>query len=418
MRRLLFALLFATSAFAATKPDLSGRVVDESGKPVANAWVAIYSGGPREGVSPFCPTCYADCRKHTRAAKSGAYHIDDLDPSLLFRVLVFADGYEPVLTPKIDPKQPLEVKLKKRDPADAAREARGRVLDAAGKPVVGAIVTPQAVHDDRITAFGEWADTMSATNERGEFGLRLDKPTMKLDAKIEARGFAPKIERLLVPGEAPRDIKLARGATVTGVVMRDGKPLRDSIVAVSQVDRRSQNFLGPQEVATDRNGRFVIPSLAADTYVVFGTMSSFAPAAVVAKKIDVAGEDATIDAGTLTANEGHRIAGRLVVPDGFTIPPKTRVTLGRMEAFDAQMADVRDDGTFEFRGVPNERVSVSAMVRGLVMGAETTNYDARYRRPIFIADRDIEGFEIRMVPDPRRGGGEGSPGAAPTPAHR
>jgi hypothetical protein len=46
---LLVALLATLSLSAQEKPDLTGRVVDQQGAPIADASVFIYTAGPRVG---------------------------------------------------------------------------------------------------------------------------------------------------------------------------------------------------------------------------------------------------------------------------------------------------------------------------------------------------------------------------------
>src|SRR5688572_3149802 len=85
------------------RPDLTGVVKDQEGKPLREASVFIYTAGPKEGVGILCPSCYADCRKRTRTDSEGRFKIESLDPALLFRVLVVAKGHRPEFVGKVDP---------------------------------------------------------------------------------------------------------------------------------------------------------------------------------------------------------------------------------------------------------------------------------------------------------------------------
>src|SRR5678816_1457699 len=95
------------------RADLAGTVKDNDGKPISQASVFIYTAGPKEGTGILCPSCYADCRKHTTTDSNGRFKIESLDPMLLFRILVVAKGKEPKFVPKVDPAtKPLDVALK------------------------------------------------------------------------------------------------------------------------------------------------------------------------------------------------------------------------------------------------------------------------------------------------------------------
>jgi hypothetical protein len=106
-------LILLTSLSAGSAPGrLAGQVLDEHGAPLFGAVVDLYTAKPRVGLAVTCPSCYRDCAKSARSDDQGRFSIGDLDPELLFHVLVMAPGRRAVLTKLIDPAQAeLEVKL-------------------------------------------------------------------------------------------------------------------------------------------------------------------------------------------------------------------------------------------------------------------------------------------------------------------
>ena len=97
-------------------PDLTGRVVTADAKPVAGAHVLIDSAAVRQGTSPLCPSCYADCRKSAVSDQDGRFRIASVDSELFFNVLVVADGYRSTIVKKTDPaKGPIDVVLSPLD---------------------------------------------------------------------------------------------------------------------------------------------------------------------------------------------------------------------------------------------------------------------------------------------------------------
>src|SRR5262245_50128972 len=88
-------LLAMTLATDHERTDLSGRVLESSGEPVRDARVFIYTAGARVGVNPFCPSCYADCSKSATTGDDGGFLIRSLDSSLIFRVLIVGEGFDP-----------------------------------------------------------------------------------------------------------------------------------------------------------------------------------------------------------------------------------------------------------------------------------------------------------------------------------
>src|SRR4051794_25945955 len=103
------ALMIATAGLfmGAAEPgvDLAGTVTDAGGRPLPGATVYVYTAGPRQGTSSFCPSCYVDCGKRQVTDARGRFRIPSLDRSLLFRILTVREGYEPAFTPKVDPLQ-------------------------------------------------------------------------------------------------------------------------------------------------------------------------------------------------------------------------------------------------------------------------------------------------------------------------
>ena len=94
-------------AAAPDRPDLEGRVITKGGEPVSGAHVLISTAAVRQGTSPLCPSCYADCRKRADTDKDGRFRIASLDPELVFNVLVVADGFRPKTALRVDHSPPV-----------------------------------------------------------------------------------------------------------------------------------------------------------------------------------------------------------------------------------------------------------------------------------------------------------------------
>src|SRR5688572_23590844 len=132
---LFMTLLFTHAADNLVRPNLVGVVRGQSAQPLRDATVFIYTAGPKEGAATVCPSCYADCRKRARTDAEGRFTIEELDPSLLFRVLVVAKGHQPEFVNRIDPaEKPIEVTLKPNSGGETPDKCvRGIVLDQDDK---------------------------------------------------------------------------------------------------------------------------------------------------------------------------------------------------------------------------------------------------------------------------------------------
>jgi hypothetical protein len=359
MRKLLVSLLAAVPLFAA---DLTGRVAGLGGKPLKDAYVYVYTAQPKTGVGAICPECYVDCGKKVAVDAKGGFRIKSVDNQLRFNLLAVADGYEPAFSEYRDPGAGFDFELKPRDLSDESHLVRGHVVDPKGKPVVGAVVNMQAVRQGKRVGYGripgvEW---LSITNGDGEFALRVDDPTWLLDVRVDARNFGPRIARELLAGAPPQKVEVNVGATVTGRLTDGKKPLPGVRVAFAQVDRRSSDFLGIEEIGTDAKGEFVMTGLGTEVeYEVRPRMESLAPLAVAPKMVKTGADRSSADAGTLTTTQGFRVQGRV---NGTSIPEATRVMIS--SGVDTQTVEVQGDGRFTFTGVPAGKYSISVAARG------------------------------------------------------
>ena len=401
------ALVFlaATLAAVSDRADLTGRVLDVSGKPVRGARVSIHTAGARVGVNPFCPSCYADCAKSADTGDDGGFLIRSLDSSLIFRVLIVGEGFEPSFVGKVDPfKGPIEATLRPIDlkRLEPRRFIRGRVVDPEGSPVAGAEVTPIEFKTEAHWGFApDIVDPVAVTNLRGEFVLTSRSPAEYISVKIIARGLAPRRFDKLSPEVPIHELRLGRGVSVTGHVSREGKSLPGTVVGLVQVSRRSDTFLGATEISTDESGRFLFSNVAPnDRYYVYGIMSSLkVSGSLPAVELKAGGDGTTTDVGELEVVPGHRLAGRIVLSDGKPIPPHTRILVSREQAWDSQLAELDERGRFVVEGLPTEEYSVSSFIKGYRLSAK--NECASPHNPGLLegrVDRDVSDLTILYEP--------------------
>jgi protocatechuate 3,4-dioxygenase beta subunit len=350
-------------AAAPQRPALAGMVTDEAGRPLAGATVYVYTAGPRQGTSPFCPSCYADCGKRQVTDGHGRFRIPAVDPGLVFRLLAVRDGYEPAFLAAADPlkgESALELRPTDRSP-DPERLITGRIVDPSGAPVVGATVEPLGYRTFEGGDFGSvpGLDPLAISDQRGEFRFRVPEVGAFAYALINARGLAPRVAANLVAG-APRDVQLGLGTVLTGVV-RDpaGRGVSGAVVHAVPADQRVETFTHWQEIATDETGRFTLQNVPAQREVTVAVrMDSLRQAGLGTAHLTLMteGEGSVTGSIDLTATPAAPLAGRLVLKDGKPVPPGTRVVLWRQRTFDTQEAVVGADGAFRFAGIPRGEV--------------------------------------------------------------
>jgi hypothetical protein len=405
MAIMLLPLILLAAAPAAERPDLEGRVVTTGGDPVAGAHVLISSAAVRQGTSPLCPSCYADCSKRALTASSGGFRIDSLDPELRFNVLVVADGFRPTFASKVDPVQgPIEVKLARLDvdSLDPRRVLRGIVVGASGQPLAGASISAQGFSTEAFCGFSpDIFDPVAVTNLRGEFVLTSTSPIEYADLRVEGNGVAPRVVPGRRPEANPHRIAMTAGATLTGRLVRDGRPVPGAAIGLVQVDRSAHAFLGNWSIGTDADGHFTFLNVRPDLdYFVYGLMGTMKQnGAAPARQIHVGGEGTTANAGDLSVVVGHTIRGQVLLSDGNAIPPKTRLMIGREDAWDFLRIELGPDGRFEAGGLPTERFHLTVTVKGYRLSPRNHSANTQNRGSLVGAiDQDIEGLKILLEP--------------------
>ena len=219
--------------------------------------------------------------------------------------------------------------------------------------------------------------------------LTSKSPIKYADLNVEGNGVAPRIVPGRKPEANPHTIKMTAGATLTGRLVRDGKPVAGASVGLVQANRSSTTFLGDTSIGTDEHGKFTFLNVHPDEdYFVYGLMGSFKDGgAVAARQVRVGGEGATTDAGDLPVVRGHRIKGQVVLADGKAIPPKTRLMVSREDAWDTRASSSTQTGGFEISGLPTERYSLNVSLRGYQMSSKNHSIDSQNPRSAGRDDR-------------------------------
>lgn len=231
---------------------LAGVVVDESGRPVADAAVAWRScrgaGAMREPV---------------RTGADGSFRLVFGPHDGVCELSVDHDAYESTLHALHDETLPDSVRIVIR----AGRLVTGRVVDARGQPVSGAAVGTS------VPGIGGGKQTI--TDDAGEFTLRgLPGPHVEqfLYAELDGARSHP----VAVPAEPaePVTLELVHADLAAGVVVHaDGRPAAHASVRFQgplevepEVSDRAGRFWIQGEVLADRDGRFEIRGLAPGRY--------------------------------------------------------------------------------------------------------------------------------------------------------
>jgi hypothetical protein len=297
-------------------------------------------------------------------------------------LLAVADGHTPTLSAKlVDPtagQTTFKLKRHDLDARDPTLVFRGRVLDEKGNPVPDAVVDPIGFQKGDGGQFGglKGFDELALTNEKGEFRLGVPEKGLGLCGQVSARFFARRTFNNL-PTDRPHDLTLVTGVTVTGRVLRDGKPLPGGAVGLVQQNRGVEAFVGEYKAAADANGVFRIPNVVPDEKLfAYGLMDSLkGHGAIRVRPVRTRDTGTELDLGDVTIEPGYRLSGRVVLSDAKAVPAGTRVIISRDQAWDSQQTVVAKDGTFSFEGLPAEEYNLSANIRGYHVSPKNLSLD-------------------------------------------
>ncbi|HEX5445288.1 MAG TPA: carboxypeptidase-like regulatory domain-containing protein [Pirellulales bacterium] len=377
------ALLLLSAVAAAPAPGtLVGRVTDEAGAPIAGAVVDLYTARPRIGLPTTCPSCYRDCAKSTQTDADGRFSIDRLDPILMFRVLVMAAERRAVVTKLVDPAAAeLEVEL---EPVPSGlpdeRMLRGKVVDEQGQPLAGALLWPTGAKTRERRWWGALpgVDEAAVADAEGRFVITSQEPKLALDVQASAPGYATSPAKLFDLDGSEHEIRLRRGASVSGRLKYQGKPAAQRAIGIVQRDRSAGRFLGETTLATDGEGGFMFVDLQPNERYVLYSLCDGQHDAPVLKTVSVQtdGESEVTQLGELSLVEGLTLSGHVELPAGARLPEGAKVRASRDPAWDWCETPLDDQGAFTLRGLPAEVYSVSVIVPGFAIDSSRLRYQS------------------------------------------
>ena len=285
----------------------------------------------------------------------------------------------------------------------------GLIIGEDGKPITGAVISSEGVQQGSSGRWGgvtRFVDPMAVTDDDGHFLLICRDQVDAIHATVEGRGFAKRWVELK-PG---RDhlVRGEEGVTVTGRVVRMGKPLQGVVIGLTTSDRKAGQMLRCEEIASDKEGRFLVPNVPPEReFVLYATMASLKGLGALPTKTLTTGKTGTTwDAGSMPVQPGFRLAGRVLLSDQKAIPEGIRLFLGRENAWDSNEALLNEKGDFEFTDVPGGPVGLNVRIKGYKCSKQNPSLDWLNGGIVGTVDRDISNLTILLEPGQWRFNGE------------
>jgi len=187
-------------------------------------------------------------------------------------------------------------------------------------------------------------------------------PAKKMILSVSARGMAPKLFTETT-GPDRKTLTVASGSTIRGRLVQDGKPVANAEIGLTTHERRSGTTFSEIRVGTREDGTFDLTNVPAGRiWILYGKMESLAARGLAAELVECETKDdgQIVNIGEVHVTPAYTLRGRVVLSDGSSIPPDTRVTLSADRAWDTQMASLAADGGFEFKGLSKGVYSLGA----------------------------------------------------------
>jgi hypothetical protein len=385
---------------------LRGTVVDSDGKPVANARVDISTAAPRVGPQLFCPSCYRDCKKSTRTDKQGKFEIGGLDAKLKFSVLASAIKKKAQMTKLIDPLGgEVTIALESlQDNLPESRLVQIQVVNDRGQPISGALVEPVGGKTSKRRWGGLTKGVDPAVSDaQGRINLPLPEDFLAVDVNVIAQGYAGALGSQLAPGPKQHKLVIPSGTRITGRLVHNGMPVSGISIAVVQVDRSANHlFIKAVGDVTNSEGKFTFDQLPAnEDYAIFTLVGDGPQKQVIStKRFKAASDRQQRDLGDLQLISPLRIAGRVELLPGQSIPPNAKLTISRNPAWDLIAIPIATDGSFVVEGLPPETYTLRLAVKGIEIDGSRMPYQMLDSESFGLRLKETIG-ELRIAQSPK-----------------
>jgi protocatechuate 3,4-dioxygenase beta subunit len=364
---------------------VSGQVLDEEGKPLANVMVRV-RGEAKATVSGLLPLAYAD----TPTDNEGRINFAVQEPGH-YSLTIQVDGYEPakvdglvVGDEKVAPE--FVVRLKR------AKEVKGtvevQVLSANGSPVKGVWVAPlREQSEDRFAPFGEWLIERGQFSDKNGLVRFNDLPagdyifvgiplSDRLPVAISPTVTVANAEKVKVTISVP-----ATGRIVGKLVDEKGNPIAGEFVSVWKEDEtQEERLLGynlPTAV-TKSDGSFTLENLPEGSYIIATSFGVAGGLVTTWQNVRVRGGE-TAKVTVTVRNEMPTVSITGEVIDSSGKPVSGATVLVNSEPMLRAVTD--ENGRFSFSEIPAFRYnrpatySVTVMKPGFASRSETVKIE-------------------------------------------
>lgn len=355
--------------------EIRGRVTDREGKPVAGA--EIHATRDIRRVRAEAENGALERKPEAVAGADGRFAIPDLRRGDRLDLFVRAQGFLPgdvegVSAPTATPASLV---------LDRAARLGGRVVDAEGKPIVGAsleLSTERPGEERGLVRSTGRSDTSTTSEEDGRFAFEGVRPG-RARLRASAPGFQDALlEELEVPAGKPVEnvkVVMERGAVIEGRVLTSaGEPVGDARVIADSA-----------AAVSDAEGAYRLDGVPPGPQTVQAQHQDFPP---LERRIEVEPMSNQPNQLDLVFEAGHEVSGRVVDREGKGVEG-AQVSLARAGSPRERHAVAGADGSFTVPHLLDGEYSLRAEREGY---APTEIPDA-----VTVAGSSVRDVEVRLT---------------------
>ncbi len=379
-------LLTGADLIAATfSPSLRGKIEDINGNALPGIRVSISTATPKTGPAYLCPSCYIDCGKATDTDSNGEFEIPDLDPNLIFELLAVGDGFIAQFVPRIDPADwPISILLTPLEMTHVSLNqiVTGSIADTEGEAIQHAVVTVIGHATGTRDRYGRPRDIMetpvAVTAENGQFVLVANQPVKALHLRVTARNYANQEFYDVPPGKPDQSFTLPRGATVTGRLIHDGKPLPERKIEIASTQRSPRSNFTQSSTKTNEKGEFTFFNLP-PKLVYFVTASAKSVESLGMTPLRRLGpfrneEERRIE--DLTISKGLTISGNVRTRNGTPVPPDSVLVFSHDRIWNPRSILLPPDGHFNLSGLHPGKIRITVKAPGYRIASRNRSFSS------------------------------------------
>jgi protocatechuate 3,4-dioxygenase beta subunit len=371
-------------AVAGEPVTVTGTVVGPGRIPIEGARVMVYCP-PREWVK------WRIAETTTQADGTFSVEFDSEQSPTRLSATAIADGYAAAWE-EFDVGREVRLMLGANPGV-----VRGRVVDAANAPVVGAEVwlgDLQMWTPGRPKSVGSSPLVTATTDAEGAFALSGVPPGLLVRVAMDAPGF---VRQLGDAGSADDPVDpthtftLQPASVITGHVRKGGEPLASARVrarAIRYAGRAHDGAIAEDEAITDVDGKFVFNRLPAAEYVI--TLVDVQYQIATRQRVSV-GAEQTLEDVDLEATEAGIVEGTVTLADNGQ---PARMSCVHADG-DRYGAFVRDDGTYSIE-LPSGNCELGVYTKGAARFYYACEPDVR--EVTVTAGQTTSGVNFRMLP--------------------